>query len=141
MAEALAELGTQHAFVVHGHDGLDEISISGATTVYEICGGGIRRLRWTPADFGVSCAPLESIAGGGPERNAEIAVSILRGESGPPREIVLMNAAAGLVAAGVSGDLKAGMAAATESIDSGAALKKLQALRKKWPRMHADARE
>ena len=75
MAEALAELGTRHAFVVHGHDGLDEISICGATEVYEIRGGGIRRLRWTPEDFGVSCAPMELLIGGGPEFNAEIARS------------------------------------------------------------------
>jgi anthranilate phosphoribosyltransferase len=140
MAEALLELGTRHAFVVHGHDGLDEISIGGATEVYEILGGRIRRMIWTPSDFGVSCAGLESIAGGGPERNAEIALEILGGARGAQREIVLMNAAAGLVAAGVARDLMAGMTAAAESIDSGAALAKLKKLRGKWPRMHADAR-
>ncbi len=133
MAEAIAELGTRHTFVVHGHDGLDEISITGATAVYEVHGGGIRRMRWTPADFGVACAPIESLAGGGPERNAEIALSILRGESGARREIVLMNAAAGLVAAGLAGDLKQGMTLAAESIDSGAAIEKLEKLRKGWP--------
>jgi anthranilate phosphoribosyltransferase len=140
MAEALLELGTRHAFVVHGHDGLDEISIGGATEVYEIVGGRIRRMNWTPSDFGVSCAGLESITGGGPERNAEIALEVLGGEGGPRREIVLMNAAAGLVAAGVARDLMAGMTAAAESIDSGAASGKLKKLREKWPRMHADAR-
>jgi anthranilate phosphoribosyltransferase len=134
MAEALAELGTRHAFVVHGDDGLDEISIGGATEVYEIRGREIRRMTWTPADFGVTCAELESIAGGGPERNAEIALEILEGARGPRREIVLMNAAAGLVAAGIAQDLMAGMAAAEESIDSGAASEKLTKLRGKWPR-------
>jgi anthranilate phosphoribosyltransferase len=135
MAEALVVLGTRHAFVVHGHDGLDEISICGATSVYEIRGGGIRRLRWTPSDFGVACAAVESLAGGGAELNAEIAVSILDGEKGARREIVLMNAAAGLVAAGVARDLKEGMAAAAESIDSGRAAGKLAALREGWPRL------
>jgi anthranilate phosphoribosyltransferase len=133
MAEALAELGTRHAFVVHGEDGLDEISISGATEVYEIVGRQIRRITWTPADFGVACADLESIAGGGPERNAEIALEILEGGSGARREIVLMNAAAGLVAAGVVADLLSGMKRAAESLDSGAALEKLKTLRGKWP--------
>jgi anthranilate phosphoribosyltransferase len=134
MAEALLELGTRHAFVVHGHDGLDEISICGATEVYEVREGRIRGFRWTPADFGVSCAGIESIAGGGAERNAEIALAILGGESGARREIVLMNAAAGLVAADVARDLMAGMKAAAESIDSGAALEKLKKLQEKWPR-------
>jgi len=134
MAEALLELGTRHAFVVHGHDGLDEISISGATAVYEVRDGGMRRMRWTPADFGVSCEPIESLAGGGPERNAEIAVEIFEGAMGPRREIVLMNAAAGLVAAGLAGDLKEGMSRAAGSIDSGAALGKLKKLRERWPR-------
>jgi anthranilate phosphoribosyltransferase len=133
MAEALAELGTRHAFVVHGHDGLDEISISGTTEVHEVRGGRTRQMTWTPLDFGVSCAGIESIAGGGPERNAEIALAILGGESGARREIVLMNAAAGLVAAGVARDLMAGMRAAAESIDSGAALEKLKKLRERWP--------
>jgi anthranilate phosphoribosyltransferase len=140
MAQALAELGTRHAFVVHGVDGLDEISISGATEVYEILGGRIRQMTWTPADFGVTCSGLESIAGGGAERNAEIAVEILGGARGPRREIVLMNAAAGLVAAGAARDLMGGMVAAAESIDSGAAAEKLKKLREKWPRMHADSR-
>jgi anthranilate phosphoribosyltransferase len=134
MAEALAELGTRHAFVVHGEDGLDEISISGATEIYEIVGRRIRRMTWTPADFGVACAGLETIAGGGPERNAEIAREILESGSGPRRDIVLMNAAAGLVAAGVVGDLMAGMKAAAESIDSGAAVEKLKKLRERWPK-------
>lgn len=132
MAEALAELGTRHAFVVHG-DGLDEISISGATDVYEVRSGRIRHMTWTPSDFGVACASLESIAGGGPERNAEIALDILGGARGPRREIVLMNAAAGLVAAGIAGELKTGMMAAAESIDSGAAAEKLKKLRERWP--------
>ena len=83
---------------------------------------------------------LESIAGGGAERNAEIAVEILGGERGARREIVLMNAAAGLVAAGVARDLRGGMAAAAESIDSGAAAEKLKKLRERWPQMHTDAR-
>jgi len=133
MAQALAELGTRHAFVVHG-DGLDEITITGPTEVHEVRGRDIRRMRWMPADFGISCAPRESILGGDPARNAEIALEILGGGRGPRREIVLMNAAAGLVAAGLASDLKAGVAKAAESIDSGAAMRTLERLREKWPR-------
>lgn len=140
MAEALAELGTRHAFVVHGHEGLDEISISGPTQVYEIRGRTVRELTWTPADFGVACAALDSIAGGDPARNAEIAREILAGAKGPRRDIVLINAAAGLVAAGIAPDLKTGIGLAAESIDSGSAARRLAKLREKWPQIQSDAR-
>lgn len=133
MAEALAELGTGHAFVVHGLEGLDEISISGPTEVYEVRGRTVRQMTWTPADFGVPCAGLASILGGDPARNAEIALEILEGRPGPQRDIVLINAAAGLVAAGVVKELKTGVAAAAESIDSGAARARLAKLKKNWP--------
>ncbi len=135
MAEALAQLGTLHAFVVHGYDGLDEISISGPTQVYEVRCGAVRAMMWTPADFGVAGASLESISGGDPQRNAEIALAILEGEPGARREIVLINAAAGLVAAEVAPDLRRGVAMAAESIDSGEARRRLQKLREKWPRI------
>jgi anthranilate phosphoribosyltransferase len=133
MADALAELGTRHAFVVHGHDGLDEISISGPTDVYEVRASAVRHLTWTPADFGVPCAELASVLGGDPPHNAQIAVEILEGHTGPRRDIVLINAAAGLVAAGIARDLKHGIAIAAESIDSGAARARLSHLKKKWP--------
>lgn len=134
MAEALCELGTaRHAFVVHG-GGLDEISICGATEVYEVRGREMRRMTWTPADFGIECAAIEEIAGGDAVRNAEIAMEILEGRDGARRRIVLMNAAAGLIAAGIAKNLREAMKIAAESIDSGAAMERLTMLRKRFPR-------
>jgi anthranilate phosphoribosyltransferase len=137
MADALAKLnstqGTGRAFVVHGHDGLDEISISGPTDVYSVTGGRVEQLRWSPADFGVAIAPLDSLAGGDGARNAEIAIEILSGATGPRRDIVLMNAAAGLVAGGLAGDLRSAMTMASRSIDSGAARDRLTQLQKQFP--------
>jgi anthranilate phosphoribosyltransferase len=129
MAQALAELGTGHSFVVHGHEGLDEISTTGPTDVYEVWTGRVEKHVWTPVDFGVRWALLTDLAGGDPARNAKIAREILAGAPGPPRDIVLVNAAAGLVAAGLAKDLRSAMAAAARSIDSGAASEKLARLR------------
>jgi anthranilate phosphoribosyltransferase len=128
MAEALAEIGTGHSFVVHGHDGLDEISTTGPTDVYEVWAGRVRKHVWTPADFDVPRASLNALAGGDPARNAEIAREILAGVPGPQRDIVLVNAAAGLVAAGLAPDLRSAMLIAAQSIDSGAAAGKLRRL-------------
>jgi anthranilate phosphoribosyltransferase len=133
MAEALAELGTRHSFVVHGHDGLDEITTTGATDVYEVSAGQVKKLLWMPSDFGVPRASLSALHGGDPLRNAEIARRILAGEEGPQRDIALVNAAAGLVAAGVAADLRTGMAAASRSIESGAAAERLARLQKAFP--------
>lgn len=136
MAEALSMLGTGHSFVVHGHDGLDEISISGSTDVYEVRAGraekNVEKHVWTPADFGVAAASLETLAGGDGARNAAIALEILGGAIGPRRDIVLMNAAAGLVAGGLAADLRSGMKMAAESIDSGAAQERLEQLRRRF---------
>ena len=133
MADALAVLGIGHAFVVHGAGGLDEISIAGATDVYEVWAGRVEHHVWTPADFGVECAPLDELAGGDAAQNARIAVEILEGAKGPRRDIVLMNAAAGLVAGGVAKDLRSGMKMAAESIDAGSARGRLEELRWKFP--------
>ncbi len=133
MAQALAELGTEHSYVVYGHDGLDEISTTGPTDVYEIRTGTVKRHVWSPEDFRVRRAMLSDLAGGDPARNAEIALEVLAGAKGPRRDIVLVNAAAGLVLTGLAGDLASGMAKAAESIDSGAARDRLEQLRKKFP--------
>lgn len=133
MAEALAELGTRHSFVVHGHDGLDEITTTGATDVYQVTAGQVSKTLWMPADFGVPRANLSALQGGDPTRNAEIARHILAGERGPARDIVLVNAAAGLVASGIAPDLRAGMSAASVAIDSGAAAERLARLQKNFP--------
>jgi len=133
MAKALGELGVKRAFVVNGEDGLDEISISGETYVSELRDGAVRNHSLVPEDFGLSRASLESIRGGDARRNAEIIHAVLSGsspnpEGEPHRDIVLANAAAALVAAGRADDLREGVSRAAESIDSGAALAKLENL-------------
>jgi anthranilate phosphoribosyltransferase len=133
MAEALATLGTDHSFIVHGHDGLDEISTVGPTDVYEVRTGQVDKHLWMPSDFGVKRAFGEDLLGGDARRNAEIATQILGAAKGPMRDIVIVNAAAGLLAAGVADDLRHGVKLAEKSIDSGAAAVKLEQLRTKFP--------
>jgi anthranilate phosphoribosyltransferase len=129
MANALHGLRVDHAFVVHGIDGVDEISISGPTRVVEMRKGELKTYTVSPDDFGVASAGAESIRGGDAAFNAEVIEGVLRGAAGPPRDVVLMNASAALVAAGAAPTLKDGFRAAAQSIDSGAALKKLAKLR------------
>jgi anthranilate phosphoribosyltransferase len=131
MAEALRTLGAAHVFVVHGHGGLDEISTTGPTDVFEVKGEGITKHVWEPADFGVERAEIAALKGGDAVHNAGIVRAVLEGEQGPRREIVLVNAAAGLVVAGIASDLRDGMRLAAESIDSGAAWAKLGMLRER----------
>jgi anthranilate phosphoribosyltransferase len=133
MAEALAALGTDHSFVVHGHDGLDEVTTTGPTDVYEVRTGRVEKHLWMPSDFGVKRAFGEDLLGGDATNNATIAQNILNGEHGAKRDIVIVNAAAGLVAAGLAKDLQGGVKIAEKSINSGAAAGKLEALRKKYP--------
>jgi anthranilate phosphoribosyltransferase len=133
MAEALSEIGTGHSFVVHGHDGLDEVSTTGPTDVYEVWTGRVEKHVWTPADFCVPKVPRDSLRGGDPAYNAQIAQDILEGKPGPPRDIVLVNAAVGLVAGGLASSLKEGMTKAAQSIDSGEAMARLSLLQKHFP--------
>src|SRR5437762_2728718 len=100
MAGALAELGLPHGFVVHGSDGLDEITTTGVTLVFEVTAGRVERRCVQPSDFSVPAARKEDLEGGAIEANREIALAILSGEEGPRRDIVLVNASAALVAAG-----------------------------------------
>ncbi|MDF1591754.1 MAG: anthranilate phosphoribosyltransferase [Desulfobacterales bacterium] len=127
-ANALKLLGAKRAFVVHGHDGMDEISTCAPTRVSELTGGMIRTYDITPAQFDIKQAGPAELTGGDPQTNADITNRILKGEKGPKRNIVLLNAAAALVAAGKAQDFKAGIRLAENSIDTGAALGKLQAL-------------
>jgi len=132
MARALSELGVRRAFVVHGADGLDEISIAGETFVTELRDGTVRNFTVTPEDFGVRRAPLEAIRGGDAKQNAEIihkifGRSMLYRDHGPHRDIVLANAAAALVAAGHAHDFLDGVRLAAKSIDTGAARERLDA--------------
>jgi len=107
---------------------LDEISTTGSTIVFEVIEGRIERHLWEPSDFGVHRARLSSLIPFGRGENIEIARAVLRGESGPRRDIVLVNAAAALVLAGRAKDFRGGVALAGESIDSGAALAKLSGM-------------
>jgi anthranilate phosphoribosyltransferase len=128
LAQALARLGVDRAFVVHGADGLDEITTTGATTVFQVEEGGVQKGRWLPADFGLPQAQVEDLQGGDSEANATIIRGILEGEPGPKRDLVIANAAAALFVARKAIDLKSAVAMAGESIDSGAARRKLEKL-------------
>jgi len=128
VAATLAELGVEHAFVVHGAGGLDEISLSGESLIAEVRHGTVRRFTVTPEEFGVSRAPLEALRGGTAAENAAIIHRVLAGEAGPRRDIVVINAAAALVAAGVAASFHEAAILAGETISSGAATAKLAAL-------------
>ena len=128
MAQALAGLDTQHAFVVHGSDGLDEVTTTGPTAVYQVKRQHIRKLAWQPADFGVKQSKPEDLRGGDRGQNREIAVAVLNGQRGAHRDIVLVNAAAALMAAGAAAYPREAMAQAAESVDSRAAWRKVEHL-------------
>lgn len=128
MAETLLKLGIEKAWVVHGVDGIDEISISGPTEVREVVGGKINAFRIEPTDASLHASPLAALEGGAPEDNAGAIRELLEGRSGPFRDVVLFNAAAGLCLLELSASLKEGVARASEAIDSGRALHTLTTL-------------
>jgi len=128
LARVLAELGTFRAFVVHGADGLDEISNTGESRISEVHEGVVRNSRVRPEDFGMPRASIGDLQGGDREENARIIRDLLAGEQGPRRDIVLMNAAAALLMGAKARDLKEGVGLAAQSIDSGAAARKLSTL-------------
>jgi anthranilate phosphoribosyltransferase len=128
MAGALLALGSRHAVVIHGDDGIDELSISGPTTVAEVVGGKVKKYKVAPEDVGFTRASRDAIKGGDPQENAAILRRVLEGERGPRRDVVLLNAAAALVAADMTETLERGVLSAAESIDTGAARQKLDGL-------------
>ncbi|MGH2458758.1 MAG: anthranilate phosphoribosyltransferase [Chloroflexota bacterium] len=128
MAEALALLGSHHALVVHGEDGVDEISICAPTRVSEVRDGEIRAYAIAPEDFGFTRGTSEAIRGDDAAANAAISRSVLAGADGPRREVVLLNAAAALVASDLADDLADGVKLAAKAIDSGAAAERLEKL-------------
>ena len=130
MAEALASLGLARGFVVHGLDGLDEISTTGETFVLEIRGGAIAHRTFTPEEFGLRRADPSDLKGSDREENCAIARAILSGERGPKRDIVLLNAGAALAISGRVPDVGAGIELAAQSIDSGSAARKLEEVAK-----------
>ncbi len=129
IARVLGRLGSERAFVVHGNDGMDEISVSAPTRVSRLEKGVVETFEVTPEQFGIERAGSETLAGGGPKENARIALDILRGEKGPKRDVVVLNTAAALAAGGVASSIEEGVPMAAHSLDSGAALEKLGALR------------
>jgi len=128
LAEALSMLGLRRALVVHGSDGLDEITITGPTRVAEVRDGQVRSYEVTPEEFGLSRAPIEAISGGNAPENAAIIQAVLSGRRSACRDVVLLNAAAALVASSRAHDLPEAMPLAESSIDSGSAKAKLEAL-------------
>jgi anthranilate phosphoribosyltransferase len=130
LANVLKNLGSDHVFVVHGADGLDEITITDKTHVSQLADGQVRSLTIDPEDFGISKADISSLVGGTAEENAQMTLDILKGEKGPKRDIVLLNSAAAIMAGGKAANLVEGIQLAAESIDSGKALEKLELLKK-----------
>lgn len=129
MAGALERLGAEHALVVHGHGGLDELSITGPSTIYRVrAGQPTEQMEVNPGDVGIEVSKQNALLGGSAEENAAIIRSVLSGEFGPRRDVVLLNAAAALLAAEVVGNLRAGIEKAAQAIDSGAALQTLEKL-------------
>jgi anthranilate phosphoribosyltransferase len=128
LGEALSRLGTRHAFVVCGHDGLDEVTLTGPTFVAEVRDGTSHTLQWHPEDFGLPGCRLEDLRANSITESAERIRAILAGEAGAGRDIVLANAAAALLAAGHVADLPAGVARAATAVDSGRARRLLGSL-------------
>jgi len=118
VAETLAALNTRHAFVVHG-SGMDELSVSGPTTLAEVRNSEVTFRTVTPADFGLQTAPIETLAGGDAQTNAAILRAIFSGQQGPPRDVVVMNAAAVLITASLAPDFLSAARIAQDTIDSG----------------------
>jgi anthranilate phosphoribosyltransferase len=130
VAETLARLGVRHAFVVHGRDGLDELTLNGISDVAEVREQTVRNFTLEASEAGLAQAPLSTLSGCDARGNAWLIGKILEGEHGPPRDVVLLNAAAALIIAGRAADFAGGVRCAADAIDSGAGLQLLAQLRK-----------
>jgi anthranilate phosphoribosyltransferase len=130
LCQVLANLGAEDVMVVHGEDGLDEITITDGTKVSRFSGGKLENSIISPADFGIDRAQISEIAGADKESNAKAAIAIFDGEMGPKRDVVLMNAAAALVVAGKAKALREAFSIAAEAVDSGKAGEKLEEVKK-----------
>ena len=128
-AHVLKNLGTKHAFIVHGADGLDEITTTTTTRISELKNGEVTTYTLDPTTFGISKANQESLLGGTPEENAKMTMNVLKGQLGPKRDIVLLNAGAAIVAGGKTDNLEVGIKLAADSIDSGRAIETLEELK------------
>jgi anthranilate phosphoribosyltransferase len=139
MADVLARTGSVHALVLHASDGLDEITLSGPTLVWELRDGAIREWAIDPRELGLVAVEKAVLKGGTPAENADATLAVLSGTSGPVRDFVLVNAAAALVAADLAPDIAAGLALAADSVDSGRALDVVSRLREMSSRLGARA--
>ncbi len=128
LARVLVKLGCQRGFVVHGMDGMDEVTLTGPTRIGEICDGAVSLSTIEPEDFGLRRCPLTDLQGGDASANAAIVRDILGGNPGPKREVVLLNAAYALLAAGLAQDVESGLEKARAMIDDGLAMNKLEEL-------------
>lgn len=128
VGKVLLNLGLERAMVVHGDDGLDEITTTTSTSVCEINDGKVKLYKLNPEEFGIKKAKLEDIQGGTPKENAEIIVDVLKGKKGPQRDIVILNSGAALYVAKISDTLQDGINKAKDLIDSGVAYKKYEEL-------------
>ena len=128
LAHAFSNLGSERAWVVHGADGLDELSTSGVNDISELRNGKIRNFELAPEDIGLARADINDFRGGEPEENAKALESLLDGEKSPYRDVVLFNAAAALTVAGDSDDIRNGLQRATEALDGGEAKRRLELL-------------
>ncbi len=128
VAEVLRELGSEHAWVVHGRDGLDELTIYDRTHVAELKDGAIREFEVDPQEFGLAATDRSGIAGGDPTANAAVIRSVFSGKPGPARDVVVLNTAAALIVAGLATDLAQGVKRAQQAIDDGSASAKLAEL-------------
>jgi anthranilate phosphoribosyltransferase len=139
MAGALSQLGCEHALVVAGEDGMDEVSIVGKTSVVEVTPEGMRSYTVAPEQVGLSRAEPESFAGGSPDRCAEIVRELLDGQTGPRRALAVLNAGAALLVAGKATDLEEGVRLAEQAIDSGAARQTMERFVAKTVELSADS--
>jgi anthranilate phosphoribosyltransferase len=128
MVDALDRLGSEHVIAFHGHGGIDELALSGPSQITELRSGDVRRYTLDPGELGLANAPLDDVAGGTAEENAGMIRAVLAGERGARRDIVSLNAAAGLVAAGIASDFSDGIERASEAIDSGRSAAALDSL-------------
>ncbi|TAN39707.1 MAG: anthranilate phosphoribosyltransferase [Nitrospirae bacterium] len=130
LATVLGNLGAVDAMVVHGDDGLDEITISSGTKASRFINGRVESMYISPEDFGIKRGTMQDMVGGDKDENAGLTIKILRGEKGPKRDVVLMNSAAAIMVSGIAADLVSACELAAEAIDSGKAMKKLEEIRK-----------
>lgn len=126
LARVLKDIGSEHVFVVHGNDGMDEITLSTKTHVAELKNGVVKEYEFDPQDYGLSLCQPEDLKGGSPEENADITRSILSGANGPKREIALLNAAAAIIVSKKAVDFSSALSLAANAIDSGKAYQKLE---------------